>query len=301
MTMRSRSNWRPMLGLGLGATLISFSAVFVRLAEVGPVTSGFYRVLFGGLFLLLFALIKGYLARIDLRSVLLGTVCGVIFALNLTMWHNSIHLVGPGLATVLSNFQVFFMALVGIVFFREQLTWKFFGAVFLAVLGLFFLVEPGWTALGSGWRMGVVFGLLAAMCYTAYLLAVRHLQTDQAFGSVVVNMAVLSLITALIMGLELQALGESFRIPDTMSLLSLAGYGFFSQMVGWILISTSITRLPVSVAGLLILLQPSLAFVWDILFFHRPTSLMDGMGALMAFAAIYLGATRQKAGHGQSK
>ena len=290
-----------MLGLGLGATLISFSAVFVRLAHVGPVTSGFYRVLFGGLFLLLLALVKGYLARISPRSFILGAVCGVVFALNLTMWHNSIHLVGPGLATVLSNFQVFFMALAGILFFGEQLTWKFFAAVLLAILGLFFLVEPGWTSLGSGWRMGVVFGLLAAMLYTTYLLSVRHLQIDQVFGTVVVNMAVLSLITALIMGLELQALGESFRIPDLQSFLSLAGYGFFSQMVGWILISTSITRLPVSVAGLLILLQPSLAFVWDILFFDRPTSFMDVLGALMAFAAIYLGATRQKVGHGQSR
>lgn len=109
-----------MLGLGLGATLISFSAVFVRLAHVGPVTSGFYRVLFGGLFLLLLALVKGYLARISPRSFILGAVCGVVFALNLTMWHNSIHLVGPGLATVLSNFQVFFMALAGILFFGSS-------------------------------------------------------------------------------------------------------------------------------------------------------------------------------------
>jgi drug/metabolite transporter (DMT)-like permease len=290
-----------MLGLGLGATLISFSAVFVRLAQVGPVTAGFYRVLFGGAFLLLFALFKGYLTRITLRSLVLGGACGVVFSLNLTMWHKSIHLVGPGLATVLSNFQVFFMALAGIVFFSEQLTWKFFAAIVLAVSGLFFLVGPGWASLGSGWRMGVVFGLLAAMLYATYLLSVRYLQTEQTFGSVVVNMAVLSLITAMIMGMELRAVGESFLIPNLPSLLSLAGYGFFSQMVGWILISTSITRLPVSVAGLLILLQPSLAFVWDMLFFQRPTSIMDGLGALMAFAAIYLGATRQKVGHGRSR
>jgi drug/metabolite transporter (DMT)-like permease len=67
-------------------------------------------------------------------------------------------------------------------------------------------------------------------------------------------------------------------------------------MVGWILISTALPRVQVSLAGLIILLQPSLAFIWDILFFARPTGLAEMLGACLALAAIYLGVTRQKAG-----
>jgi len=65
-------------------------------------------------------------------------------------------------------------------------------------------------------------------------------------------------------------------------------------MVGWILISTALPRVQVSVAGLIILLQPSLAFIWDILFFARPTGALEVMGAGLALTAIYLGLTRQK-------
>jgi len=43
-----------------------------------------------------------------------------------------------------------------------------------------------------------------------------------------------------------------------------------------------------------LLLQPTLAFTWDVLFFHRPTDVTDVVGAGLALAAIYLGTTRPR-------
>ncbi len=294
MHTSSLVDWKAVLTLTVGATLISFSAVFVKLAAVGPITAGFYRVLFGGIFLLLFAVARGYFRELTRKSLYMALLCGVVFALDLTWWHKSIHGVGPGLATVLSNFQVFIMAAAGMILFSERLTLRFIVAVCLAMAGLFMLVSPGWSAFGPQWRWGVYYGLLTAVAYAAYLLSVRFLQTKKSFGAVVVNMALISLATGLIMGVQLQLAGESFTIPDGTSLAALAGYGFFSQMVGWILISTALPRVQVSVAGLIILLQPSLAFIWDILFFARPTGIVEVMGAGVALTAIYLGLTRQK-------
>ncbi|MFP4035807.1 MAG: DMT family transporter [Desulfovermiculus sp.] len=294
MHTSSLVDWKAVLTLIVGATLISFSAVFVKLAAVGPITAGFYRVVFGGIFLLLFALARGYFRELTRRSLYMALLCGVVFALDLTWWHKSIHGVGPGLATVLSNFQVFIMAAAGMVLFSERLTLRFIVAVCLAMAGLFMLVSPGWSTFGAQWRWGVYYGLLTAVAYAAYLLLVRFLQTRKSFGAVVVNMALISLATGLIMGVQLQLAGESFSIPDETSLAALAGYGFFSQMVGWILISTALPRVQVSLAGLIILLQPSLAFIWDILFFARPTGIVEVIGAGIALTAIYLGLTRQK-------
>jgi drug/metabolite transporter (DMT)-like permease len=294
MHTSSLVDWKAVFTLTVGATLISFSAVFVKLAAVGPITAGFYRVMFGGVFLLIFALARGYFRELTRRSLYMALVCGVVFCLDLTWWHKSIHGVGPGLATVLSNFQVFIMAAAGMVLFSERLTLRFIVAVCLAKAGLFMLVSPGWSAFGAQWRWGVYYGLLTAVAYAAYLLLVRSLQTRKSFGAVVVNMTFISLATGLIMGVQLQLAGETFSIPDGTSLAALAGYGFFSQMVGWILISTALPRVQVSVAGLIILLQPSLAFIWDILFFARPTGIVEVIGAGVALTAIYLGLTRQK-------
>lgn len=289
-----RKETAPYLSLGLGATLISFSSVFVTIADCGPITSGFYRVLFGGGFLLALLILRNSLTRLSRRGLALSFLCGLVFALNLTLWHKSIHSLGPGLATVLSNFQVLVLAGTGVLFFQEKTNWKFFAAICLALAGLFLLVGPGWNSVGAKWRMGVVYGLMAAVAYALYILSVRWLQRDQDFESLVANMTLLSLATALIMAGEILTLGEDFLIPDSKSLLALIGYGFFSQMLGWILISFSLPRIDISLAGLLILLQPGLSFTWDILFFQRPTGPLDVLGAGCALGGIYLGLIRNR-------
>jgi len=63
----------------------------------------------------------------------------------------------------------------------------------------------------------------------------------------------------------------------------------FSQTIGWAVISNSLPRVVPSLAGLILLLQPALAFVWDVLFFDRPTTLVQWGGVLVTLCAIYLG------------
>jgi drug/metabolite transporter (DMT)-like permease len=87
-------------------------------------------------------------------------------------------------------------------------------------------------------------------------------------------------------------------IPDRQSLLSLLTLGIFSQGVGWILISNALPRLRVSLSGLILLLQPALAFVWDVSFFDRPTSVVNWIGVAVVLVAIYMGSARERAGNG---
>jgi drug/metabolite transporter (DMT)-like permease len=66
------------------------------------------------------------------------------------------------------------------------------------------------------------------------------------------------------------------------------------QAIGWIFISRALSRIQASRAGLILLLQPTLAFVWDVLFFSRPTVALDVIGASLTLAAIYLGGSRRR-------
>jgi drug/metabolite transporter (DMT)-like permease len=108
------------------------------------------------------------------------------------------------------------------------------------------------------------------------------------------NLAILSLSTAVIMGMEGWGQGESFAIPDLQSWGALVSYGLVSQVLGWIFISKGLLSVEASRAGLILLLQPTLAFVWDILFFHRPTGLTEILGALLALMGIYMGTARSR-------
>lgn len=276
--------------------MISFSPVFVKLANVGPSAAGFYRMLIGGILLCILAGIQGKLRPSAGKPLLLLFACAVFFALDLTFWHRSIRAVGPGLATLLSNFQAFFLAAYGIVALKERPGWKIKVAIPLAMIGLAMIVGPGWHQLTGEYKLGILFGIITAVCYSAYLIALRTVQTETTFSGAMANLALISILSSAVLGAETWIQGETFRIPDAPSGLSLMGYGVVSQVLGWVLIARGMRALGAGQVGLILLLQPTLSFLWDVLFFHRPTDLVEAMGATLVLTAIYLGTARQESG-----
>jgi hypothetical protein len=83
-------------------------------------------------------------------------VCSLLFALDLTFWHRSIHFIGPGLSTLISNFQVFFLALFGVIILKEKSGWKLFVSI-RQRSGLYLIVAPNWKSsdrdTGPGWGL----------------------------------------------------------------------------------------------------------------------------------------------------
>jgi hypothetical protein len=85
-----RDNTMPKLGLAAGALMISFSAVFVKLVQLDPVVSGFYRLFFGALALGLMVPLARHRCSMDMRVTLLAAVAGFLFACDISAWHRSI-------------------------------------------------------------------------------------------------------------------------------------------------------------------------------------------------------------------
>jgi drug/metabolite transporter (DMT)-like permease len=274
-----------------GAFLISFSAVFVKLAHVGPGAAAFYRLVFGGAVLLGLALIRRENLRPSRGALVWSVAAALAFSGDLFFWHRSIAYVGVGLATLLANFEVFVLAIVGVVFLHERLTWRLSLAVPLALVGLFMIVGWNWTALPGDYHWGVWLGLLTAGCYSVYILTLRRSQAVPGSLKPVANIALISLMAAAFTGLLAWQKGESFVIPDVQSWLSLLGYGLLCQALGWTLISRGLPRIPASRVGLILILQPTLSYVWDVAFFAGPLGAVQLVGAALAIAAIYLGVT----------
>jgi len=278
-----------------GAFMISFSAVFVKWAHVGPSVSAFYRMLFGGIILLGISIIRKSSFWKGRKPLLYAFLGAFFISVDLIMWHRSILFIGPGLATILGNFQVFFVGFIAVLIFKEKPTWKLLAAIPVAVAGLFLMVGVEWSQYSADYKWGLLLGLGAAFNYTFYILFLRHSQRREVRLSVFANLALISLFAALMLGISIKIHGtESFLIPDLQSWASLFGLGIVIQVMGWLFISRGLMGLDASVAGLLLLLQPALSFMWDILFFNRPTSAIEFTGAGVTLVAIYLGATGRK-------
>ena len=284
-----------MAALLAGAVMISFSGVWVKIARVEPDVSAFYRVFFGGLILLPAAWRRGEIQWRGRKHLLLGLTCGVLFALDLGFYHASIQYVGPGLGTILPNFQVFILAAIGTIFLGEKIRLVYLISIPLAFVGLFLIVGLHWDQIGRAYKTGVYFGLIAAACYAGVLLSLRRLQSDQAGVSIFYVLTLVSFITAALLAFEILIQGGSFNIPDGRSILALVALGLFSQSMGWILITNALPRIRASLSGLVLLLQPALAFVWDVLLFQRPTSPLNWLGVGIVLTAIYLGTVRRAA------
>lgn len=284
----SRIHQQPTLQLLFGASLISFSAVFVKLADVSPTASGFYRVFFGSLLLLAATLWPQDNTKQLPGHWSLLIFCGLLFALDLFFWHECVLYVGPGLATILGNFQVFLLAGVGIMFLGDKARPGFLLSVPLAVAGLFLIIGWNWDALDSDYQKGIYFGLLTAICYAAFLLCLRRVKAD-SIHSLLSSLCFISASSALFLGLKMLFTGDSFAIPNLNTLFALVSLGLFSQSIGWVIIASALPRIRPGLAGLLLLLQPTLAFVWDVLLFNRHTSGLNWTGVVLTLTAIYLG------------
>lgn len=276
----------------IGAILISFSAVFVNVANVPPTASGFYRMVFGGVILVAMVLARKGVAGLPLKRPLWPVICGVLFALDIWCWHSSVHELGPGLSTILANFQVFFVTGASVFLFAHRPGVRFVAGVVLAMAGLGLMFAPDWSQMGPDTRQGVYLGLGAAVFYAAYLLALKRTVADSG-----VEVDGLTAMTSMITGLALAGVmlvrSTSFVIPDAQSWGVLLGYGLCSQVLGWVFISRGMRKISAALVGLLLLLQPSLSYIWDMLFFARPLRTHEIVGAVVAVVAIGLGAYRR--------
>lgn len=286
-----RDVWR----MALGAALLSTTGIFVALAQVPPTVSAFYRMLFGGAMLLAWVAASGRWRRIVASDLALAALPALGFAGDLLQWHQSILVVGPGVATLLTNFQVFLLALVGLVAYRERLGRWFVPGAGLALAGLWLLVGAHWSLFGAAYRRGVWLGLGSCLAYAVYLLSFRHALAGRTHLSGAQFLGVMSLLCALVLGVWGWVAGDVFALTTLRNWSALLALGFFGQVLAWLWMVGAMPRLPASLVGLLLLLQPALAFVLDVAIFHRATGAGDWLGLLLALAGILLGMRRPAA------
>ena len=279
----------PRLRLFIGAALISLSPVWVKLVDVSPTTSGFYRVLIGGVALTAYLLLRSQRLQLSRQAWLMIGVAAVFLTLDLWFWHRSINYIGPGLATLLANFQVFFMMLAGIVLLRQVPRPMQIIAVPMALFGLALIVGLDWNDLPPDYQLGIIFGFMTAVVYAAYLLSLRHIRQKSPYRMPTREIAVVSLLTAIMLGVTAVLEGESLAVASMTDVGWLVGYGLLSHSLGWLFIASSLPQVTTVEAGLALLLQPTLSFGWDVAFFDRPMTTTELIGAAIALVAIYLG------------
>ena len=281
-----------------GAVCISFAPVFVKLlapGSVGPTAIGFWRTLFGSAVLFIWCGAQGRSLLVPKAAIKFALLAGFFFFLDLAFYHRSILFCGAGMATILSNTQVFATSIFAWLIYRERLALKFVIAAIAAVFGVVLLsgVLSAEVQLTPTYVSGIGFGLGTGLMYAGFLLTLRRGGKLETPPDPVAFMAWTSLATAVFSGIEAPFEVYAFMPPNLESYLILLALGLVAQAVGWRTISAALPRLATARASLILLLQPTLATVWGLWFFHETLVLTQFLGAAITLAAIYVGSLRK--------
>jgi drug/metabolite transporter (DMT)-like permease len=272
----------------LAAAAISFSAVFIRLADVSVSTAAFYRPFYA---LPAIALLHALSWRSDTRTrrerlatLLAGGMMGVAF----TLWNYSIAYVGAGLATVLGNSQVLFVGLFAWWAFRERPPASTAFAVPLVLGGLVLVTGVGRPdAYGADPFLGVLYGVGNALAYASFLIVFRRTGRGLArpWGPLLDATAGAALVT-LVLGFATDPAFDLRPVwPAHGWLLALA---LISQTFAWGAIVAILPRLPALDTSVILLVQPVLTVVWGALLFAERPSPWQWVGVASVLAGVAL-------------
>ena len=286
---------RSALWVAAGALLISFSPIFVKEispSRMGPTAVGFYRTLFGGLALAVLAKSRGASLRMSKGLIGLALLAGAFFAMDLGSWHRAIPLIGAGLATLLANTQVVWVALIGAFVLKEGGGLNLAVSVVLSVVGVALVSGViGSATMPDVYLWGVLLGISTGLYYAGFILTLRRAQSQPDGPPAIVFMAWASLCTAAFLAVGTFVFDESFMIPDTTSWLCLLALALVVQGAAWTILTKHMSRIRAALGALLLLLQPTFATLWGALFFGERLTLYQLTGGALILIAIYMGST----------
>jgi len=280
-----RSHRATLLAALLGALLISFSAIYYALAEVSPITGAFYREAYALPVLALLWLARRSQDHRPSSRRWIAVGAGVALAADTVAWHTSIDFIGAGLATLLANTSVVFVAGGAWIIFGEKPLKTTMAAIPFILVGVALVSGVGQgDAFGLDPIRGTLLALLAALFYSVFLLSFRHANQMHAPAAGPLMEATFgAMITVLLMGLFGAGIDFGFEWPNHGWLIALA---LSSQVLGWMMIGYALPRLPAVETATIILLQPALTLIWGALIFDERPSPLQVAGAVVVLAGV---------------
>jgi drug/metabolite transporter (DMT)-like permease len=247
---------RPGAVAVAGALTIAFSAILVDLANVAPSTAAIFRCAYA-------LPVLGVLAWLEdrrhgpreRRARLLAVPAGIFFAADLVFWHYAIADVGAGLATVLGNLQVVVVPFVAWLVLGERVQARLLAALPLVCSGVLLIsgvFESG--AYGANPVRGVMFGILTGLTYAGFLLVLRQAGSDlRRTAGPLFDTTAVAAAAAVIAGV---VIGDADLVPSWPAHGWLVLLALTSQVLGWLLIASSLPRLPAALTSVTLTIQP---------------------------------------------
>ena len=274
----------------VGGMAIGFAGIFMRLSDVNPLASAFWRMALAAPFLWAWAFaVRGQDAaagkRTDFTRALV--LAGIYFAGDMGIWHLSLHYTTVANATLLSNFAPIFIALWMWVAYRVRFAPIFIVGMLIALAGAMLLVGPnaGGPANGSTKLLGDGLGLASAVFYAAYQLVIKDARNAYSTARL---MAWSTTVTGIALLPFALAAPGAFWPAQAAGWLPLLALALVAQIGGQTVIAYASAHLPANLSSVSLLIQPLTAAVAAWMIFQEAIGPVQMAGGALLLWGIYL-------------
>jgi drug/metabolite transporter (DMT)-like permease len=278
---------RPRAMAIAGALTIAWSAILVKQSGVSPSTAAIFRCAYAVPVLALLAWREDRrLGPRGRRDRTLATVAGLFFAADLIFWHHAIEDVGAGLSTVLGNLQVAFVPLAAWMVLGERPGRRVLATLPLVLCGVVLIsgaLEQG--AYGDDPAQGVIFGVATGITYAGFILVLREGGDVSRTAGPLFDATWVAAIAAVAAGL---VVGDADLVPAWPAHAWLVTLALSSQVLGWLLITSSLPRLPAALTSLLLTIQPLCSVLLGAALFGEAPSALQLVGVAAILAGLVL-------------
>lgn len=261
--------------------LISFTGVWITLADAGAVRSAFLR----NAYALPFLITIGWRDRSRRpRIIPLAVAIGCLEGVEIVLYHAAVEIAGVGLSTLLVNLQLVFVALGAHCFFGEAIGRRFWVGAAMVCAGLLSLGFEGRHVPGT--LGGAALAVIAACFYAAYILGLHRVRRMNA--GVSAYDILISVTPGILAVTAVAAIVQGSWIPPAglRANLWLAVLAIGTPVTGWWLITSAVDTLRAVTISAVLLLQPVLAIVWGILLFGEGAQPSRVSGLLIVVTGI---------------
>ena len=278
---RGWNAWHFAALLG-GNVALALGPLWVRLADTGPVSAGFWRLALAIPFFALLARTNGQRLGGVPRGVLLAVMAGgIFFALDLSSWHLGIELTRLGNATLFGNSGSILIVAWGLFVLRRAPRMNEWLAFAAAIVGSAILLGRS-LQIDHTTLVGDLLCLLAGFLYTFYILLAQKGRETLGSWSLLFWSSLAGL--PVMVGVAL-ALGEPFWPTNWTPVVALA---ITSQLIGQGLLVFALRHFSPLVVGLALLTQPVVSVVVGWVWFGEVLSALDAIGMVLVAAGLVL-------------
>ncbi len=271
-----------MLLLITGVFFISWSAIFVKMAEVDGVTSAFYRMFFGMIFIFpVWLYRKKY--SISYKGLSISIISGILFAIDIYFWNESILLSKASISTLFANISPIWVGLYFAFILKKNTTKYFWTGTTICFLGMFILTGISIDELSID--KGINYAIISSIFYAAFILVIKKgIENSDSISFTFISI-IASTITLGIISLFSKTILWGY---STHTWIYLALLGLIPQVLGWLLINYSITKIPTTIGSLLLLLQAVFTAIIALPIINERLNLTELSGLIIVLIGIGL-------------